>query len=141
MRGRIVAIDAAAEDGDGRPAGFQRPAVGLAVDSTGETADDDEPRAGELPAEHARNLGAVRRARTRADDRGGRTAEQLRVSRTADEETGRRIVDRPEERRKVRLRATEPANSRHPQPSQERSLVERARKHAERLVAWSTYDM
>ena len=35
VRGRIVAVDAAAEDGDGRPARLERPAMRLGVDRRG----------------------------------------------------------------------------------------------------------
>ena len=53
----------------------------LAVDPARKAADDDEPGGGELPAEHARDARAVRRARPRADDRHRRRRQQLRVRR------------------------------------------------------------
>ena len=44
VRGRIVAVDAAAEHGDRRRAGLERAAVRLGVDAAREARDDDEPR-------------------------------------------------------------------------------------------------
>ena len=78
VRGRIVAVDPAAEHGDGRASGLERAAVRLAVDPAREAADDDEAGGRELAAEAARDLRAVRRARARADDRDGRPREQRR---------------------------------------------------------------
>ena len=52
-----------------RAAGLERAAVRLAVDAARHAADDDEPGGGELAAERARDVGAVRRARAGADDR------------------------------------------------------------------------
>ena len=72
---RVVAVDAAAEHGDRRAAGLERAAVRLAVDPAREAAHDDEPRAGELAPEHARDLRAVRRACARTDDRDRRPGE------------------------------------------------------------------
>ena len=64
---RVVAVDTAAEDCDRQPARLERAAMGLAVDSSREAADDDEAGPAELPAEHPRDLGAIGRARPRAD--------------------------------------------------------------------------
>ena len=81
VRRRIVAVDPAAEHRNGEAAGLERAAMRLAVDAAGEAADDDEPRRGELAAEAARDVGAVRRARASADDRDGRPREQRRPPR------------------------------------------------------------
>jgi hypothetical protein len=42
MRGGIVAVYAAAENGHRRPLRFERPAMRVGVDPAGEAADDDE---------------------------------------------------------------------------------------------------
>ena len=69
VRARIVAVDAAAENGDGRPAGVERAAVGLRVDPAGQAAHDDEAGRGQLAPEHARDAGAPYGAgAARADD-------------------------------------------------------------------------
>jgi hypothetical protein len=77
--------------------------MGLAVDPTREAADDGHARRGKLTPEHARHLGAVWRTGTRADDCNRRTRQQLRVSFTSEVKPGRRIVDRPQQRRQVTL--------------------------------------
>ena len=77
MRRRIVAVDAAAENGDRGAAGFERAAMRLAVDAARHPADDDEPRGGQLAAERARDVRAVRRAGSGADDRDRRPVQQL----------------------------------------------------------------
>ena len=69
VRGGVVAVDAAAEDGDGQPSGVERAPVRVAVDAAREAADDDEPGGGELAAEHPRDVGAVGGAAAGADDR------------------------------------------------------------------------
>ena len=86
----------------------------LAVDAAGETADDDETRGGELAAEAARDLAAVGRAGTRADDRDGRPREQLDVGVAAQEEPRRRVVDRPSSGGNA---GSERARKRNPSPS------------------------
>ena len=78
MRRRVVAVDPAAEHGDGDAAGVERAAVRLAVDPAREAADDDEPGRRELAAERSRHRSPVRRARAGADDRDRRPPEQLR---------------------------------------------------------------
>jgi hypothetical protein len=60
MRRRIVTVDPAAEDPDRRSSGFERAPVGLAVDTAGEPADDDEPGGRDLPPQHAGDLRPVR---------------------------------------------------------------------------------
>ena len=54
VRGRVVAVDAAAEHGDGRAARLERAAMRLGVDPAREAADDDEPRTRELAGERLR---------------------------------------------------------------------------------------
>ena len=76
MRGRVVAVDAAAENGDGLSR-LERAAMRLAVDAARHPAHDDEPGCGELPPERAGDRAAVRRARPRADDRDRRPLEQI----------------------------------------------------------------
>ena len=118
MGGGIVAVDAAAEDGDRRSGGLERAAMSLGVDAAGETADDDEARGGEVAAEAAGDLPAVGRAGTRADDRDGGSGEQLDVCRTAEKETRRRIVDRPEQRREAGVGASQEAKPERVEPRQ-----------------------
>jgi hypothetical protein len=77
--------------------------MGFAVDPAGETADDHNTRRCELASEHARNLGAVRRAGARADDRDRRAHKQLRVALTSQIEPSRRIVNRTKQGRQVTL--------------------------------------
>ncbi len=78
VRGRVVAVDAAAEHGDGDTADVERAAVRLAVDPPRHAADDDEPRRRQLAAERSRHGAAVRGARPRADDRDRGPGKQLR---------------------------------------------------------------
>jgi hypothetical protein len=66
----------------------------FAVDPARETTDNHYPRRGEVASEHARHLGAVRRACARADDRDRRARQQLRVTFTSQIEPSRRIVNR-----------------------------------------------
>ena len=73
----------------------------LAVDSARETANHDEACCGQLPAKHARDLGAIGRARTRPDDRHRRVRKHLHVSRPAEKESPWWIVDLPEQLRQV----------------------------------------
>jgi hypothetical protein len=75
----------------------------LAVYSTGKAADDDEPGRRELTPEHARDLAAVGRTCTRADDRDGRPREQSPIAGAAEVKTRRRIVNRPQERWQLAL--------------------------------------
>ena len=141
MRGRIVAVDPTPEHGDGGAAGLERAAVRLAVDAACEAAHDYEPRTPELASEHARDLGAVRRARARADDGDRRAPENIRTGGPANEQSRRRIVDRVQQRRKLPRRTRDPAHARLAQTSQVRSLVEPAREHAKRPLAWRVHDV
>ena len=50
MCARVVAVDAAAEHGDG-PAGVERAAMRRAVDAARKAGDDDDARGGELAPE------------------------------------------------------------------------------------------
>ena len=77
MRRGIVPVDSTAEHSDGQTSGFERAAVRLAVDSTRETAHDDESCRCELAAEHPGDLRAVGRARPRAHYRHGRFREHV----------------------------------------------------------------
>ena len=87
MRRRVVAIDAAAEHGDGRAARLQRAAVRFAVRPARETADHQEPRRRKLATKHPRDLGAVPRAGARADDRDGGLRQELGRRIAAQEQT------------------------------------------------------
>ena len=103
MRCGIVAVDAAAEDGNGMAVRLERAAMRFAVDPTREAADDHDAGGRELAPEHARNLGAVRRARAGADDRDRGAREQRRITVASQIEPSGRIVDRPQQRRQLAL--------------------------------------
>ena len=103
MRGRVVAVDAAAEHGDRRAAGFERSAVSLAVDPARHAAHDDETRCGSSRAseraterpydEHARaptTATAGRASSAAVRSRGGTAAAADRGSPRAAPETPRR---------------------------------------------------
>ncbi len=124
VRGRIVAVDAAAEDGDGRPVRLERPAMRLGVDAARQPAHDDKPGSRELPAQAAGDRGAVPRACARADDRNRRLGQKLGLRQAAEEESRRRIVDRSEERWEVRRRSRHEAVSRRSEPLEIGALVE-----------------
>jgi len=124
VRGRVVAVDPAAQDGDGQAARIESPAMGGAVDPAGQSAHDDEARGGELAAEHARRLRPVRRARPRAHDGHGRSVKELRLARAAEEETDRGIVDGSQQRREVRTRAAHEADPFRLQLRRVRRLLE-----------------
>ena len=94
---RIVAVDAAPEDGDGEPARCERAPMGLAVDAAREAADHDDSERGEVTRQLARDLGAVRRAAAGADHGDRRESEDLRRT-TAEMEPGRWIVELRQER-------------------------------------------
>ena len=96
------------------PSYVERASVRLAVDAPGHAAHDDEARAGELAAERASHGAAVGRAGAGADDRDRGPGEQLRVDVAAQPEDGRRIVDRPQERRIRRLATPEPPHAHAP---------------------------
>ena len=132
VRGRIVAVDPAAEHGDRGPAGLERAAVRLAVDAAGQAADDDQPRTPRAPGRACARPGrrtastAVRRRR-RPPARLSRSASAL--PRTNSPGGGSWIA-----RSSGGNSGAERAIQRTPalaQASQERSLVEPAREHAE----------
>ena len=129
VRRRVVAVDPAAEHRHGRPAGFERATVGLAVDPAGKAADDHEPGRGQLPAEHSRDLRAVGRARASADDadrgprRGARSRRGPRTKRPAG---GSWIARRSSG--KARVRSRQPPDPLRLQPGEIAGLVERARE-------------
>src|SRR5439155_22771140 len=75
----VVAVEAAAEDGDRRPSRLERAPVGLAVDAAREAADDDDAGRRELQPDQPRDLFAVSGARARTDDGHCRPREQLRI--------------------------------------------------------------
>ena len=126
MRRRVVAVDPAAEHGHGRPAGVERAPVRLAVDPSGEAADDHEPGGGQLAAEHPRDLGAVRRARASTDDPDRRAPENVELRGASHEQAGGRVVDRTQERRKALVRPGQPPDPLRLQPGEIAGLVERA---------------
>ena len=99
MRGRIVAVDAAAEHRDRRTTCVERAAVRLRVDAARHAGDDDEAGARELAAERPPDRRAVAGARPRSHDRHCGTREQLELRLAAHEETCRRIVNRLQQRR------------------------------------------
>jgi hypothetical protein len=104
MRGRVIAVDPAPEDAYRRASGLERTAMRLAVDTAGEAANHDQPSSGQLAPEHPRDLRAVRRARSSADDRDRRAREELRRRSSAEKEAYRRVVDRPQKGRESRIR-------------------------------------
>jgi hypothetical protein len=76
-------------------------AVGLAVDAARETTHDDDTGSRKLAADHPRDLPAVRRARSRTDDRHGGPPQELGLGSAAQMQPLRRIVDRLQERRQL----------------------------------------
>ena len=126
MRGGIVAVDAAPEHGHGHPAGLQRSAVRLGVDSAREAADDDETRLCEVPGERSSSGGAVPGARACADDGDGGPSEEIELSTAAHEQPCRRVVDGAEQRWECRRRAGEEAKPRGGQSLLVRVAIERA---------------
>ena len=135
MRGRVVAVDPTAEHGDGDTTGLERAAMRLAVDAAREAADDDEPGRGELAAEAARDLRAVRRARAGADDCNGRLREHVHRPRRRERRAARRVVDRAKKgRADARVRARERRlTDRAPAASGTRAPPRRARPQPRRL--------
>ena len=101
MGGGVVAVDAAAEDGDRQTAGVERAAVGIAVDASREAADRRRAR-----PRRARGR-AFARPRRRTTSRSGRRRSRPRDGRAA---PGRRVRARtgPPARRRSRR---EPAGS------------------------------
>ena len=101
MRGRVVAVDPAAEHGDGRPVRLERAAVRLAVHAARQPADDDEPAAARSrPSMRATCAPYGEHARAPTIATAGR-ASSVRVVRPAEVEPTRRIVDRTQQRREL----------------------------------------
>jgi hypothetical protein len=94
MRSRVIAVDAAAEDGNGQAARLERSAMGFAVDAAREAAHDDQTGGSELATEATRNLCAVGRARTCTDNGDGRAREDFIVGAAADVEPLGWVIDR-----------------------------------------------
>ena len=113
VRGRIVAVDTASEHCDGRPAGVERSAMGLAVDATRHPADDDEPGCSEIPRERPCDRPAVRRARARSDDGDCGPVEQSWLGGPAEVELRRGIVDRGEQPREGRVATPDAVTGSH----------------------------
>ena len=141
VRGRIVAVDAAAEHRHRDPAGLERTPVRLGVDAAREAADDHQPGGGELPPERSRDRGAVARAGARADDRHRRPRERLGRRGAAQEQPGRRIVDRAQERREVRTEARDEAEAACVEPPLVRLRVERAHVRSPARARRLAYEM
>jgi hypothetical protein len=120
----IVAVDSTAEDCHRRARGLERAAVRLRVDAAREPADDDEPHRREVATEATRDLTAVRGAGACADDRDRRSVEQVDLGLAAHEETGRRIVDRAEQRREGAIRPRDEAEAERRQARELRPRVE-----------------
>ena len=109
--------------------------MSLAVHTARKTADDDETGACELAPERACHLGAVRRARPRADHRHGRSLEERVVARAAQEESRRRVEDRGERAREPTSRARQPAQAAPLEVGEIGHLVEGACEPLEAPVA------
>jgi len=114
VRSRVVAVDAAAEDGDSAAARVERAAVGLAVDATRHPAHDDDAGGGDLTAEGARDRTTVARARacTHHGDRDAR--EHVGLSGAPDPQLARWIVDRRQQAGIRRVAASEPGEAHEP---------------------------
>ncbi len=80
IRGRVNAIDAVTEKGDGRTTRRQRSAVGGRVDALREAADDAEARRAEVPGELEGVPRAAGRRVAAADDRERGQVQNLRVA-------------------------------------------------------------
>ena len=99
VRARIVAVDPAAEDGDGQPAARRaRPRCASPSMPRASPLTTTTPGGRQLPRELARDLGAVRRAAARADDA---TDGRARISAGPPRRCSRarRIVELGQERR------------------------------------------
>ena len=114
VRRRVVAVDAAAEHGDGHAARLERSAVRLAVDAARHPADDDETGRAPAPARASARPSARTPSTTRAPTTAtaGRREQRRSSPHPRSEERGRRIVDRREQARVRRDRADAAAGSR-----------------------------
>jgi hypothetical protein len=122
---RVVAVDAAPENGDGRSS-RERTSMRGRVDPSRETGDDQHAGRRELTPKIGGNGGSVRRAGSRADDCDRRLREEVELARAPYEETGRRIVDGAQERRERRIGARQPAKPTRNELTAKPFLVERA---------------
>ena len=100
VRRRVVAVDAAAEHRDGRPARRERAAVRLAVDAARQAADDDGAGGRGLASRGAARPTRPYPEQARAPTIGdGRTVEELERRVAPHPETARRVGDLREQRR------------------------------------------
>ena len=109
VHSRVVAVDPAAEDGDGYTTGVQRPTVRLTVHPASHAADHDQARGCELTPKGARDVQAVRRARPGSNDRDGGAVEKLRAAAAARALCGGVLAPRPTEAHSSSLDRVQPA--------------------------------
>jgi len=113
---RIDFQHAAAEHGQRPAAGFQRAAMGRAVDATGQAADDRQPGPGETAGQPLRLGCPVMRGMPRADN--GDSQHVRRLHFTAHEQDARRIVNLGEHARVGRIGRNQHVNTMLPAESQ-----------------------
>ena len=113
VRGRVVTVDPASEDGNGSSSALECAAVRLAVDPPRHPADDDQAGRRQLAGERARDRSPVRGARSRTHDGNGGLSEQRDLGRTSRIEPRRRIVNRGEEMRELRIATPNAADLAH----------------------------
>jgi hypothetical protein len=135
VRAWVVAIDAAAEDGDGFATSIEGAAMCPAVDPAREAGYDHDAGPRDLSCQLPRDVRAVVRATSCADDSDGRAREERRVGRAAEEQTRRRVVDCTEARRKVGSGSRDPADAAGREELHVRLRVERRREACESLRA------
>ncbi len=109
VRGRVVAVDSAAEHRYRYPVGIECSSVRFTVDPAREPADDDEPRRRELSPERPSDCTTVGRARAGSDDRNGREGKDVRRRASAQPEYSRRVGNLPKKRRIGAVAQTERA--------------------------------
>ena len=107
----------------------------LGIDAAGEPADDDEPGCGELSAETAGDLAPVGGAGAGTDDHHRRPREQRDLLLAAHEEAGRRVVDRPQQRREAGIGAGEKAEAEVGEPLELGARVEAGLERSEARAA------
>ena len=124
---RVVAVDAAAEHGDGDPACLERAAMSFGIDSAREAADDDEAGRGELAREHSRDLPSIGGTGSGTDDRHCRQRQQARIGVPAEKEPGggswiarssggKAVSERPRKRMPSACRRSSSADERRTRP-------------------------
>src|SRR5579862_6884388 len=101
----VVAVDPAAEDCNGRTAGFEAASMCPPVNAAREAGDNRDVRSGKTACERASDVRAVVAAGASADDRDRGAREQLGSAAAAQEQTGRRVVNRFEVSREAGIRA------------------------------------